>query len=205
MKYVALLHGPHFPGAPDAIVGWVRTQGWAEAAMRLVVHVGLPAPVEAGGAPQPPTYDAVVEIWADAPVAPDAFDGGWDRAIVRASTPVIGKAPMAEVGVGVTPGLSQLSFIRAIDGMARAEVERHWDEHIPLARDIHVGMNRYVQDRLSPADPWFGMAHLHFPDEAALREGLFRNADDVALIIADVAEFVQDYATMLAVEHVVKA
>ena len=205
MKYVALLRGPHVPGTPNAVGDWVKAQDWAENATRLVAHMGLPAPVEAGGAPQPPAYDTVIEIWSDAPIAPDAFDGGWDRAILRASTPVIGKAPMAEVGVGQTSGLSQLSFIRAIDGMARAEVERHWDEHIPLARDIHVGMNRYVQDRLSPAEPWFGMALLHFPDEAALRDGLFRSADDVAVITADVAEFVQDYATMLAVEHFLKA
>lgn len=49
------------------------------------------------------------------------------------------------------------------------------------------------------------MAHLHFTDEAALRDGLFRSADDIAIIAADVAEFVQDYATMLAIEHVFKA
>jgi len=70
-------------------------------------------------------------------------------------------------------------------------------------------MNRYVQDRLAPgadgAAPWFGMAHLHFPDEAALRDGLFRTPADIEAIIADVAEFVSNHVTMLATEHVIKA
>lgn len=141
MKYVVLLHGSRFAArTPDCITHWVAEQGWLETAAQVVVHIALPTPVEPGGAPQPPVYDAVAEIWSDTPIVADAFGGGWDRAIVRASTPVVGKPPPVEVELGITPGLSQLSFIRAIDGMASAEVERHWDEHIPLARDIHVGM-----------------------------------------------------------------
>lgn len=204
MKFVILLQGPT-PAAAGVAPAWVEAQPWAQTATRIVVHVGLPAPVEAGGPALPPAYDAVIELWTDAAPAQGAFDAGWEQADVRSSAEMIGKPSAEPVAVGVTPGLSQLSFIRAIDCLPRAEVERHWDEHIPLAREIHVGMNRYVQDRLSPADPWFGMAHLHFPDEVALRDGLFRSAEDVVVITADVAKFVQDHVTMLAIEHVVKA
>lgn len=205
MKRVILLRGPR-SGTVDAAPAWAAAQPWAADATRIVVHVGFPAPAEADGPALPPAYDAVIELWSDTALAIDAdrLRADWMQADIHISTEVVGKPAARPMQTGATPGLSQLSFIRAIDGLPRAEVERHWDEHIPLAREIHVGMDRYVQDRLSPADPWFGMAHLHFPSEAALREGLFRSPEDVAVIGADVAEFVSDYATMLAIEHVVK-
>ena len=202
-------------GDLSALPNLIAARPWAAQAGRIAVQVGMAAPVEAGGDPVPPLYDAVVEIWSDAPVADAIAADPLFIAIktdVRTSQEVVGK-PGAGPGsgaapMGVTPGLSQLSFIRALDDLPRSEIERHWQEHIPLAKAIHVGMNRYVQDRLSPggvdASPWFGMAHLHFPDETALRDGLFRSADDIAVITADVAEFVADHATMLAVEHIVK-
>ena len=209
MKTVLLLREA---GDLSALPNLIAARPWAAQAGRIAVQVGMAAPVEAGGDPVPPLYDAVVEIWSDAPVADAIAADPLFIAIktdVRTSQEVVGK-PDAGPGsgtspMGVTPGLSQLSFIRALDDLPRSEIERHWQEHIPLAKAIHVGMNRYVQDRLSPADPWFGMAHLHFPSEAALRGGLFRTPEDIAVIGADVAEFVSDYATMLAIEHVVKA
>lgn len=160
----------------------------------------------------PPHYDAILELWSDEPlgdrVASDAaLVDDWQLDI-RTSDEVVGKEGRGQAPAGATPGLSQLSFIHKIDAMPHAEAERHWSEHIPLASAIHVGMERYVQDRLSAgaadAEPWFGMAHLHFPNEAALRDGLFRTPEDVETITADVAEFVSTYATMLAIEHVVK-
>ena len=153
----------------------------------------------------PPVYDAVIELWSDAAVDADDLRTDWEQVELCSSTQVVGKAEKETPAVGITPGLSQLSFIRAIADLPRREVERHWDEHIPLACEVHVGMNRYVQDRFAPPARWFGMAHLHFPSQAALRDGLFRTPEDIAVIGADVAEFVSDYATMLAIEHVVKA
>lgn len=207
MKTVILLTAP---GPVADLPALLAAQHWVAQASRIVVQVGLPAPTEVDGPLVPPVYDAIVEIWSEAPIelSADGALAGWGTVDIRMSQEVIGKAPGAIAPVGLTPGLSQLSFIQAIEGVPRPETERHWDEHIPLARDIHFGMNRYVQDRLSSggpaAKPWFGMAHLHFPDEAALREGLFRTPEDMAVISADVAEFVSDYATMIAVEHVVK-
>lgn len=207
MKSVILLR-EFRSGRVDDLPMALASQPWADAAERIVVQLGMPAPIEPGGDMVPPIYDAVVELWSDAPIELSGMTADWTLVDARSSHEVIGKAAERTPPVGVTPGLSQLSFIQAIDAMPRAESERHWDEHIPLARAIHVGMNRYVQDRLSPAGegarPWFGMAHLHFPDEAALRDGLFRSPEDVAVIGADVAEFVSHYASMLAIEHVVK-
>lgn len=170
----------------------------------------LATPVPGGDAP---AYDAVIELWSDTSLATRiaADETLAARAVldIRDSQELIAKDERGGIAIGTTPGISQLSFTQPIDGMAHEETLRHWSEHIPLAREIHVGMNRYVQDRLAPgadgAAPWFGMAHLHFPDEAALRDGLFRTPQDIEAIIADVAEFVSHYATMLAVEHVIKA
>ncbi|ATI80743.1 EthD family reductase [Sphingobium yanoikuyae] len=209
MKTVVLMRALGKDLMPELPI-WLADRPWAQEVSRMVVQRGIAAPVEEGGAAVQPIYQAVVEIWSDAPVLIEAEDllNAIASIDIRVAQEVIGKAGNGPAPVGVTPGLSQLSFIQARSDMTRSEAERHWDEHIPLAREIHVGMARYVQDRLSTgaaeARPWFGMAHLHFPDAVALRDGLFRTPEDVAVITADVAEFVADHATMLAVEHVVK-
>ena len=209
MKTVVLLKGAGSEQV-DALPQQLNAQPWSSGAMRIAVHLGMPSPAVPDGPSIAPVYDAIVEIWSDAPLQIDAVNlpGDWDILDVRVSQEVIGKPAERIAPVGITPGISQLTFIEKLDGMARSEAERHWTEHIPLANAIHVGMNRYVQDRLSPpadgAKPWFGMAHLHFPDEAAMRDGMFTTPEDVSVITADVGEFVQSYATMLAVEHVIK-
>jgi len=179
----------------------------APLADRLALQLATPAPGDG------PPYDAVIELWSATPldsvIAADEALTTRAELDIRASEEVVAKDERDGITIGATPGLSQLSFTRPIAGMAHEETLRHWSDHIPLAREIHVGMNRYVQDRLAPgakgAAPWFGMAHLHFPDEAALRDGLFRTPADIEAITADVAEFVGGYATMLAVEHIIKA
>jgi uncharacterized protein (TIGR02118 family) len=190
---------------------WLLTEhaprGLAPLTDRLVLQLGTPGPDEAL------PYDVVIELWSGTPLcdALAADEALAARAVldIRASEEVIAKDERDRITIGGTPGISQISFTQPIAGMAQEETLRHWSEHIPLACTIHVGMNRYVQDRLAPgaegAAPWFGMAHLHFPDEAALRDGLFRTPADIEAITADVAEFVSHHATMLAVEHVIKA
>lgn len=211
MKTIVLLRAHDGADAP-ALGRWLLAElarrPWAEAASRIAVQLADRSDPAAS-----PPFDAVAEVWSDQPladaIAADTALAERATAEVRASDEVIGKPPAAPVGLGATPGLSQLSFIAPMDAMGQGERLRHWSEHIPLAVEIHWGMNRYVQDRLAPAgpggSPWFGMAHLHFADAQALATGLFRSDADMAVIGADVAEFVSDYATMLATEHVLKA
>ncbi|GGC02889.1 hypothetical protein GCM10011494_21750 [Novosphingobium endophyticum] len=206
MKTVILARAPDGK-LGEAWPGFLSCRPWAAQASRIAVQVGMPSTPAPAEAPEPPLYDAVIELWSDTPLPLAADRELAARALldIRASQELVAKGTAPAV-VGVTPGLSQLSFIAALPGLAPAEYLRHWGEHIPLATAIHVGMDRYVQDRLSAGEAgWFGMAHLHFPDDAALRDGLFRSAEDVAVITDDVAEFVGEYATMLAIEHVVKS
>lgn len=191
----------HLPGRP-----------WAAQASRIAFQRGMAAPPSPGAADAPPAYDAVIEVWSHGSLAVAIADDDVlaSRAIldIRASEEVVARPPSHAIGPGATPGLSQLTFLTPLPGLSRAEFVRHWTEHIPLALAIHVGMNRYLQDYLAPggegAGPWYGMAHLHFPDAAALRDGLFRSPEDIATITADVAEFIGEFVTMLADEHVVK-
>lgn len=188
---------------PARLTGWKRL-GEVD---RLVVHLATADP----RAPDVATvYDAAIELFGERRLADVLCGDLLEGHVVEAhgSREVFGKGCDTLPGPGIVPGFSQLSFIRPLPGMSCADVERHWSEHIPLAVAIHVGMTRYVQDRFDEAGKtgagWFGMAHLHFPDADVLRNGLFRTPEDVAAITEDVAEFVADHATMLAIEHVVK-
>lgn len=207
MKSVALLSA----NAPDAVPWLLEHAGrWGrdDAFLRpLTVQVGVP---DLSG--QPPRYEAVLEIWGADVASADSLiiEPLTDRFAVDLyfAEELVAKPAASPPAVGITPGISSLSFIKAKPALSRAEALRHWSEHAPLACAIHWGMTRYVQNRFQRRDGatsgWFGMAHLHFPDAAASREGLFRTAEDRAAITADVAEFVDEYATMLAVEHVIR-
>lgn len=183
---------------------------WAAKALRLVAQIACSGPGGAGDQ-KPSLYDAVIECWGDSSLAPDiARDAGLsERAVLdlRVSEELVVKGGVPTT-MGPSPGVSQLTFLEGRADLPRSTWLARWAQHARLAIEVHVGMDRYVQDRLVPSTmkgaDWFGMAHLHFPDERALREGLFRTEGDVARIGADVAGFVGGHATMLAAEYVLK-
>lgn len=206
MKSVALLRASRSDAMPWLLEHAARSSFGGAGAPRTTVHVGVP---DQSG--QPPHYDAVLEVWRDIDGAhEDMIDSLTGRFVVDryAAKELVAKPAVLPATVGITPGIASLSFIRPKQALSRTEVLRHWSEHVPLACEIHWGMTRYIQNRFEARDGtttgWFGMAHLHFPDAATLRDGLFRTAEDRAAIATDVAEFVDDYATMLAVEHVIR-
>jgi len=206
MKSVALLSARTSDAMPWLLDHAARSTCGGATLRRVTVHIGVP---DLAG--RPPLYDAVLEVWRDADgVNEEMIDPLTGRFAVEqyAAEELVAKPDILPPAVGITPGIASLSFIRGKQVLSRAELVRHWSEHASLACDIHWGMTRYVQNRFAARDGmaagWFGMAHLHFPDAATSRDGLFRTAEDRALIAADVAEFVDDYATMLAVEHVIR-
>ena len=206
MKLVALLSA----NAPDA-VRWLldhaeRSTNSRPGLRRMTIQVGVP---DFSG--RPPRYDAVLEVWRDAESDDDEIIASLTARFTverYSAEELVAKSDLFPLAVGITPGIALLSFIRAKPELSRIEALRHWSEHAPLACEIHWGMTRYIQNRFEACDAtstaWFGIAKLHFPDAAASRDGLFRSAEDRAAIAADVAEFVDDYATMVAVEHVIR-
>lgn len=93
------------------------------------------------------------------------------------------------------PGIGRISFVRALPGLGRAEMARHWgDVHWPIARVHHPALWRYVQnvvvDPITPDAPEVdGIAELRFRSVADLR-GRFYDSDDGRRIVADdVARF----------------
>ena len=207
MKSVALLSAQ----APDA-VAWLldhaaQAAGGTDGPRRVAIQVGV-----ADLAGQPPRYDAVLEIWHEAHGVADALIAslaGRFAVELYLAEEVVAKPAAVATTAGISPGIASLSFIRAKPALSHTEASRHWCEHAPLACEIHWGMTRYIQNRFDAGEQassgWFGMAHLHFPDAETSRDGLFRTAEDRTVIGADVAEFVEDHVTMLAVEHVIRA
>ena len=184
---------------------------WAEKAVRLAVQIGCAGPDDAPDR-EPPPYDAVIECWGDPSLAEQVVRDAalFARAVldVRGSEEIVAKGSVPTLA-GRSPGISQLTFLKGRADLPRSALLARWSQHAPLAIEVHVGMDRYVQDHFTPAEAndsdWFGMAHLHFPDDLSLRDGLFRTEGDIARIGTDVAGFVGCHATMHAAEYVLKA
>lgn len=111
---------------------------------------------------------------------------GWPVAGVRMIVPWIGRSDVGPV-----------------------EQRRHWDEHVPLANRIHVGVTRYVRnwvegtvgDDARSAPPYRGIASQHYPSERDLRERSFDSPASVQVIVDDVADFIAEHTVLQVVEY----
>lgn len=91
--------------------------------------------------------------------------------------------------------VTRLVFVRRHPDLTHEQFAEHWGTvHPPLARAHHPGLARYVQhlisDALTPDAPAFdGLAELGFASDADLRDRLYGDDADRAVIDADVATF----------------
>lgn len=130
---------------------------------------------------------------------PEGWTSGSSRADRYAAEIVVGKS-------GPPGAISILALIERHDGMSRAEAFRHWDEHIPLAVEIHHKAVSYHQyrfvERLSDgARDYTGLAVLGFASPEDMLTGLFRTPEDQAVIAVDVNEFTARFKTLFGTEH----
>jgi uncharacterized protein (TIGR02118 family) len=94
-----------------------------------------------------------------------------------------------------SPGIGRISFVRALPGLGRAEMARHWGEvHWPIARVHHPALWRYVQnvvvEPITPDAPEIdGIAELRFRSVADLRERFYDSDDGRRIVADDVAKF----------------
>ena len=157
-------------------------------------------------APKAAGYDAIVDTWSDAD--PEGTVITLQNALDEPSLTLHVYAVAERV---CKPGRSEpqpedadlIAAWTGAPGVAPAELDRHWREHIPLALEIHHGSIRYVQNRVErpltrDAPPFAGIALLRFPALSAIATGLFRSAADVQTITDDVAEFIASTQVMYA-------
>lgn len=159
---------------------------------------------------EPAPWDVVLELWLDRrnPAAPFALFGTIPPG-TRIATCVVEELVEKDAGPArgwPTPGIKMIVpwFGRA--DVTAGEQRRHWDEHVPLANRIHVGVGRYVRnwvEQRSPPDapPYQGIAMQSFATEADLRERLFDTQENVQVILDDVAEFIADHVALVVVEY----
>jgi uncharacterized protein (TIGR02118 family) len=94
-----------------------------------------------------------------------------------------------------SPGIGRISFVRALPGLGRAEMARHWGEvHWPIARVHHPALWRYVQnvvvEPITPDAPEVdGIAELRFRSVADLRERFYDSEEGKRIVADDVVTF----------------
>ncbi|MDB5714510.1 MAG: Ethyl tert-butyl ether degradation EthD [Sphingomonadales bacterium] len=176
----------------------------------LTVNVIRQAEALYEGAGMPPVAEIYAEFWA----APG------HRLTAEHIRPTRGTQQVFEVDEriekaeldrqpGVMPGIRLLSPLHPIDGATREQSIAYWDQHVPLALRVHIGMNRYVRDIVRTVlseeqTPVFGVASLHFPSDDAIRDRFFDSPDSIPEHAADLARFVGSVVPMSAVAHVLK-
>jgi uncharacterized protein (TIGR02118 family) len=165
--------------------------------------------VRGDGAP----WHVVVEAWTGAVSLRELLRAGVPGECVAACA-TYRVEELVEKDEGPAPGwpVAGVRLIvpwrRRID-VSPGECRRHWDEHVPLANRVHVGVTRYVRnwveeavgDDVAKAPPYQGIASQHYPSEQDLRERSFDSPASVQAINDDVADFIVDPVVLQVVEY----
>jgi hypothetical protein len=110
-------------------------------------------------------------------------------------------------GGEVTPGVKLIGRLMFHADMPDSAVKRSWGLHGKLARKVHVGCSKYIQnwveETLIPGSPETrGMPQLNFPSEKDFTERFFDSPRGQEEILQDVSHFVQGGPRMETTEHV---
>lgn len=109
-----------------------------------------------------------------------------------------------------SPGIKMICPLVRRPGLAHDEFVEHWlTRHVPLAREHHPALRRYVtnvvDERLSPGgEPLDGIAELTFGGEGELRGGLFDSPEGERIVREDIARFIARTDAYFVAEHVQK-
>jgi len=160
------------------------------------------------GAGGPEVADIYAEFWLaqDRNVAARDFAPPQGRQQMFRVEEHVEKAQL-ERAPGIMEGVRLLSPLFPVEGATPAQSVGFWDEHVPLALRVHVGMSRYVRDIVldvidDDPSPVFGVASLHFPSDEAIRDHFFDSPESIPEHAADLSRFVGKTAPMSAVSHV---
>jgi EthD domain len=205
MKHVIFLEAS---GPAPSLHAWLLDRFSPPARERIAVVVNL---VQNPAAPSP--WHAVLEVWGDDPAAHalmsrETFENRVSRHAAYRVTELVEK----DIGLErqwptMGPKLVVPWIGRA--ELTSAELRRHWDEHVPLANRIHVGVTRYVRNWVETPvrgdatviPPYQGIAMQSFPSERDLRERSFDTPASVQVILDDVAEFIAEHVVLQVIEY----
>lgn len=175
---------------------FLDARAWIE---RCAVHVreeikgadGLVAPATDGP-------NVAIELWTT------AEPQNWEDEIM--SLPLEGVMAFqveesVEKGNGVYPvgplsGVTQISFFWPAAGVSMADIRARWGLHPPLARRVHIGMDRYTRNwvvryETAATNHWCGISVLHYPDDESFRERRYESPEGRAAVAYDAAGFSQ--------------
>ncbi len=167
-------------------------------------------------APAAPDFDAVFDLWGDAPALAEALawlapgTAGFPRASARVLETVekdrLSRPP------GQAPGVKFLSLMTFKPDLPEPVAQRLWSHHAALALRVHVGMDRYVRDWVTALEPdhlpvprFHGVAELHFPSVEAMTTRWFDSEAGRDAIVHDVGHFLERATRLYTTEHVLKA
>jgi hypothetical protein len=156
----------------------------------------------------PPLYDAILEVpLKGEPAIPAELLSAQLARDAEAHVYLADQSVLKSPAIDSTSSINLMTVWDAKRDQNAAETRRHWREHVPLALSIHHGATRYVQcwlekplTRGAPAHA--GVATLRFPSMEVMATGLFRSAEDVAIIDQDVAEFIETWHVLYTTETV---
>ena len=159
-----------------------------------------------------PPWDIVIEAWVNAAELVASLDDDDLRPLVAARA-IYRVEELVEKDQGPAEAWP-VSGIRLIvpwtgrGDVTPAEQRRHWDEHVPLANRVHVGVTRYVRNWVEAVvgdaagvPPYQGIASQHYPSERDLHERSFDTPASVRVIHDDVAEFIAEPVVLRVTEY----
>lgn len=107
-------------------------------------------------------------------------------------------------------GVKLVCPIQRRSGMTHADFVEHWlHRHVPLALVHHPGLIRYVTNVVDrclsdSAEPWDGVAELHFATEDDLKYRMYDSEAGERIITADIERFIGKRAAYRVAEYAQK-
>lgn len=164
-----------------------------------------------------PEWDVVLETWSDSDDLLSLLDSPELRRrasrIASYKTLEIVEKDEGVQRAGPTPGIKLIAAWVGRNDVARDELRRHWDEHVPLANRIHIGVQRYVRNWVEavaaatmPFPPAYqGVAFQYYASHQDLIDRSFDKPESVQIIADDVADFISHHAVFLTTEYLIKS
>lgn len=171
----------------------------------LVLDMVIP---RVGSESSAPDYEVIVEAWGPESALALLRRSPWPNSAVQHSYAVDEMVEKGSALPGCHGGIKVVAPLVSLPTAHEKVTRHHWDSHVPLALETHVGMCDYVRNWVTSTEndspPFFGFAMLRFPTEDdILHRYLAEPKDEYSRRLADdVARFVSRAVKLFATERV---